>query len=96
MQELDELFKENNLVFMNEIGLDPGIDHMSAMKVIEIRDKGVKCFCLISSVVDLSLPIRDTKMWNYKFTWAPRNVVLAGQGGTAKFIQEGTYKYTLL
>jgi hypothetical protein len=32
-------------------------------------------------------------MWNYKFTWAPRNVVLAGQGGTAKFIQEGTYKY---
>ncbi len=34
-----------------------------------------------------------TNLWNYKFTWNPRNVVLAGQGGTAKFIQEGTYKY---
>jgi hypothetical protein len=37
-------------------------------------------------------PESDTNRWNYKFTWAPRNVVLAGKG-TAKFIQEGTYKY---
>jgi saccharopine dehydrogenase-like NADP-dependent oxidoreductase len=44
MQELDGC-KENNLIFMNEIGLDPGVDHMSAMKVIdEISDKGGKCF----------------------------------------------------
>lgn len=43
MQSLDAAAKENNLVFMNEIGLDPGIDHMSAMKTIdEIRDKGGK------------------------------------------------------
>jgi saccharopine dehydrogenase-like NADP-dependent oxidoreductase len=43
MQELDAAAKENNLIFMNEIGLDPGIDHMSAMKVIdEIREKGGK------------------------------------------------------
>jgi saccharopine dehydrogenase-like NADP-dependent oxidoreductase len=41
----------------------------------------------------LVAPESDTNLWNYKFTWAPRNVVLAGQGGTAKFIQEGTYKY---
>lgn len=41
----------------------------------------------------LVAPESDTNLWNYKFTWAPRNVVLAGQGGAAKFIQEGTYKY---
>jgi saccharopine dehydrogenase-like NADP-dependent oxidoreductase len=94
MQELDAAAKENNLVFMNEIGLDPGIDHMSAMKTIdEIRDKGGKMILFESFCGGLVAPESDTNLWNYKFTWAPRNVVLAGQGGTAKFIQEGTYKY---
>jgi saccharopine dehydrogenase-like NADP-dependent oxidoreductase len=94
MQALDALAKENNLVFMNEIGLDPGIDHMSAMKVInEIRAKGGKMLLFESFCGGLVAPESDTNLWNYKFTWAPRNVVLAGQGGTAKFIQEGTYKY---
>ena len=41
----------------------------------------------------LVAPANDSNLWNYKFTWNPRNVVLAGQGGAAKFIQEGTYKY---
>jgi saccharopine dehydrogenase-like NADP-dependent oxidoreductase len=94
MQELDVAAKENNLVFMNEIGLDPGIDHMSAMKVIdEIRDKGGKMILFESFCGGLVAPESDNNLWNYKFTWAPRNVVLAGQGGAAKFIQEGTYKY---
>ena len=94
MQELDAAAKENNLVFMNEIGLDPGIDHMSAMKTIdEIRDKGGKMILFESFCGGLVAPESDTNLWNYKFTWAPRNVVLAGQGGAAKFIQEGTYKY---
>lgn len=94
MQELDAAAKENNLVFMNEIGLDPGIDHMSAMKVIdEIREKGGKLLLFESFCGGLVAPESDTNLWNYKFTWAPRNVVLAGQGGAAKFIQEGTYKY---
>ena len=94
MQELDALAKENNLVFMNEIGLDPGIDHMSAMKVInEIRANGGKMLLFESFCGGLVAPESDTNLWNYKFTWAPRNVVLAGQGGAAKFIQEGTYKY---
>ncbi|MDG2431058.1 saccharopine dehydrogenase C-terminal domain-containing protein [Flavobacterium sp.] len=94
MQELDAAAKENNLVFMNEIGLDPGIDHMSAMKVIdEIRDKGGKMLLFESFCGGLVAPESDTNLWNYKFTWAPRNVVLAGQGGAAKFVQEGTYKY---
>jgi len=94
MQALDAAAKENNLVFMNEIGLDPGIDHMSAMKVIdEIRAQGGKIILFESFCGGLVAPESDTNLWNYKFTWAPRNVVLAGQGGAAKFIQEGTYKY---
>ena len=94
MQELDTAAKENNLIFMNEIGLDPGIDHMSAMKTIdEIRDKGGKMILFESFCGGLVAPESDNNLWNYKFTWAPRNVVLAGQGGAAKFIQEGTYKY---
>lgn len=94
MQALDEEAKKNNLIFMNEIGLDPGIDHMSAMKVIdEIRAKGGKMLLFESFCGGLVAPESDNNLWNYKFTWAPRNVVLAGQGGAAKFIQEGTYKY---
>jgi len=94
MQELDALVKENNLIFMNEIGLDPGIDHLSAMKVIdEIKAKGGKMLLFESFCGGLVAPESDTNLWNYKFTWAPRNVVLAGQGGAAKFLQEGTYKY---
>ena len=94
MQALDEEVKANGLIFMNEIGLDPGIDHMSAMKVIdEIRDHGGKMILFESFCGGLVAPESDTNLWNYKFTWAPRNVVLAGQGGAAKFIQEGKYKY---
>ena len=94
MQSLDAEAKANNLIFMNEIGLDPGIDHMSAMKIIdEIHDKGGKMILFESFCGGLVAPEYDTNLWNYKFTWAPRNVVLAGQGGAAKFIQEGKYKY---
>lgn len=94
MKALDEQAKAKGLVFMNEIGLDPGIDHMSAMQVIDrIRDNGAKILLFESFTGGLVAPESDTNLWNYKFTWNPRNVVLAGQGGAAMFIQEGTYKY---
>ena len=94
MKALDEEVKRNNLVFMNEIGVDPGIDHMSAMQVIDrIRDKGGKMLLFESFTGGLVAPESDTNLWNYKFTWNPRNVVVAGQGGVAEFIQEGKYKY---
>ena len=94
MLALDAEVKAKGLIFMNEIGLDPGIDHMSAMKVIdEIKEKGGKMLLFESFCGGLVAPESDTNIWNYKFTWAPRNVVLAGQGGAAKFIQEGAYKY---
>ncbi|WP_297515790.1 saccharopine dehydrogenase C-terminal domain-containing protein [Flavobacterium sp.] len=94
MQALDGEAKAHNLIFMNEIGLDPGIDHMSAMQVIDaIREQGGEMLLFESFCGGLVAPESDTNLWNYKFTWAPRNVVLAGQGGAAKFIQEGKYKY---
>ncbi len=94
MQSLDEAAKENGLVFMNEIGVDPGIDHMSAMQVIDrIRAAGGKMVMFESFTGGLIAPESDDNLWHYKFTWNPRNVVLAGHGGTAEFIQEGTYKY---
>lgn len=94
MKALDEAAKEKGLIFMNEIGVDPGIDHMSAMDVIDrIRDNGAKILLFESFTGGLIAPESDDNLWNYKFTWNPRNVVLAGQGGAAKFIQEGTYKY---
>ncbi|MCM4166830.1 hypothetical protein KCTC52924_01684 [Arenibacter antarcticus] len=94
IQALDTQAKENGLIFMNEIGLDPGIDHMSAMQAIDqIREKGGKMILFESFTGGLVAPESDNNLWNYKFTWNPRNVVLAGQGGAAMFFQEGTYKY---
>ncbi|WP_228236324.1 saccharopine dehydrogenase family protein [Allomuricauda sp. M10] len=94
LKALDEQVKKNGLVFMNEIGLDPGIDHMSAMEIIDrITEAGGKMLLFESFTGGLVAPASDTNLWHYKFTWNPRNVVLAGQGGAAKFIQEGTYKY---
>ncbi len=94
MQQLDQQVKEKGLTFMNEIGVDPGIDHMSAMQVIDrIRDQGGKIILFESFTGGLVAPESDTNLWNYKFTWNPRNVVIAGQGGAAEFLQEGTYKY---
>ncbi|NQY27912.1 MAG: saccharopine dehydrogenase NADP-binding domain-containing protein [Flavobacteriaceae bacterium] len=94
MQALDTEAKEKGLVFMNEIGLDPGIDHMSAMQVLDrIKDEGGKMLLFESFCGGLVAPESDNNLWNYKFTWNPRNVVLAGQGGAAMFIQEGKYKY---
>jgi len=94
IKALDEKVKDKGLVFMNEIGLDPGIDHMSAMQIIDnIRDQGGKMLLFESFTGGLVAPESDNNLWNYKFTWNPRNVVLAGQGGAAKFIQEGSYKY---
>ena len=86
--------KNNDVLILNEMGLDPGIDHMSAKKIIdEIEDNDGKLTGFESFTGGLVAPESDDNPWNYKFTWNPRNVVLAGQGGAAKFIQEGKYKY---
>ena len=94
MKALDQKAKESGIIIMNEIGVDPGIDHMSAMKIIdEIKEKGGKLTSFKSFTGGLIAPESDDNPWNYKFTWNPRNVVLAGQGGAASFIRNGEYKY---
>jgi len=94
MRELNDAVKKKGLLFLNECGLDPGLDHMSAMKIIhEIQNEGGKLIGFESFAGGLVAPESDDNPWNYKFTWNPRNVVLAGQGGAAMFIQENTYKY---
>ncbi len=94
MKALHEEAVNAGIIVMNEIGVDPGIDHLSAKKVLdEIADIGGEMTCFESFTGGLIAPESDNNPWNYKFTWNPRNVVLAGQGGAAKFIQEGKYKY---
>ena len=85
--------RQRALVFMNELGLDPGIDHMSAMQRIhQIKEKGGKITAFYSYTGGLVAPESDDNPWHYKFSWNPRNVVLAGQG-TAQFLEDGKLKY---
>jgi len=94
MEALHSEAEAAGILIMNEIGVDPGIDHMSAMRVLDhINEIGGKMHIFESFTGGLVAPESDDNPWNYKFTWNPRNVVLAGQGGAAKFIQENQYKY---
>ncbi len=82
-----------NVLFLNEIGLDPGIDHLSAMQMIhEIQRKGAVVTAFKSYCGGLVAPEYDNNPWNYKFTWNPRNVILAGQA-TAKYLENGLLKF---
>jgi len=93
IRRLDYQARQKGLLFFNELGVDPGIDHMSAMRVIDaIRAKGGKLTGFRSYTGGLIAPESDNNPWNYKFTWNPRNVVLAGQG-TSMYIRDGQYKY---
>ncbi len=95
MRELDQAAKDAGVVLMNEIGVDPGIDHMSAMQLIhDVQNRGGKLLQFESFTGGLLAPESEKdNPWKYKFTWNPRNVVIAGSGGAVKFIQEKTYKY---
>ena len=94
MQALNDAAKAKGLMFLNEMGVDPGIDHMSAMQVIDrIKAEGGEMILFESFTGGLVAPESDDNLWHYKFTWNPRNVVTAGQGGAAKFLQEGKFKY---
>ena len=93
IKSLDTQAKENGVLLLNEIGLDPGLDHMSAMKIIDqIKAKGGELKSFKSYCGGLVAPESVSSPWQYKFTWNPRNVVLAGQG-VAQYIRNGKYKY---
>ncbi|MFZ4544092.1 MAG: saccharopine dehydrogenase C-terminal domain-containing protein [Saprospiraceae bacterium] len=93
MYGLSDEVKNLNLIFMGEMGLDPGIDHMSAVqKINEIKAKGGKIVAFRSYTGGLVAPESDDNPWNYKISWNPRNVVLAGQG-TAQYLEADKHKY---
>lgn len=90
---LDNACREKDLLFLNECGLDPGIDHMSAMQIIDqLKKEGAELTAFKSYTGGLVAPESNDNPWGYKFTWNPRNVILAGQG-TARYIQDGKYYY---
>ena len=93
MWALDEHAKAKGIVILNEMGVDPGIDHMSAMKIIHrLKAEGAQLTSFESFTGGLIAPESDNNPWHYKITWNPRNVVLSGYGGTARFKENGTLK----
>ena len=89
MKALKKDIEENGLLFLCEMGLDPGIDHMSAKKMIdEIHADGGRITSFISHCGGLVAPESDDNPWHYKISWNPRNVVTAGKAG-AIFRQNG-------
>ena len=91
--QMSDQVKNSGLVFMGEMGLDPGLDHMSAIqKINEIKAKGGKLLAFRSYTGGLVAPESDDNPWHYKISWNPRNVVLAGQG-TAQYLENGKHKY---
>lgn len=94
MAALHQAAIDAGVLLLNEMGLDPGIDHMSAMQMIDtIRKQGGRVTAFRSSTGGLIAPASDNNPWHYKFTWNPRNVVLAGQGIPAMYREKGAYKY---
>lgn len=93
MKAMDAEAKKKGLFFLNECGLDPGIDHASAMKVIDhLKEKGAHIHSFKSYCGGLVAPESNDNPWGYKFSWNPRNVVLAGQG-TAQYLENGKLKF---
>ena len=85
MKALDAPAKENNIVILNECGVDPGIDHMSAMRIVhEVESKGGKITSFMSYCGGLPAPEANTNPFGYKFSWSPKGVLLAGKND-AKF-----------
>ncbi len=86
---LEQSVKEKGLLFLCEMGLDPGIDHMSALQIIDdIKASGGIVTSFKSHCGGLVAPESDTNPWHYKISWNPRNVVLAGKAG-AVYLQNG-------
>lgn len=90
MKSMDNDVKSKDLIFLNEMGFDPGIDHMTTMKIYDkLEEKVAKLVSYKSYAGGLVAPKNDNNPWNYKFSWNPRNVILAGQGGEIVFKENG-------
>ena len=92
MKSLASEIHDKKLLFLCEMGLDPGIDHMSAMELVDrIRAKNGKITSFKSHCGGLIAPECDTNPWHYKISWNPRNIILAGKAG-AIFLEAGAKK----
>lgn len=93
MKELDESAKNAGLLFLNEIGLDPGIDHMTAMRIIDhIHGKGGKVEEFYSLCGALPAPESADNPLRYKFSWSPKGVILASRN-SAHYLKKGRKIY---
>jgi len=93
IKAMDAELKEKKVLFMCEMGLDPGIDHMSAMKIIdEIAKENGEIFEFKSHCGGLVAPESDTNPWHYKISWNPRNVITAGAAGAHFLFNKQEYK----
>jgi len=82
IRTLEDDIRSKGLLFLGEMGLDPGIDHMSAMRlIVGIRARGGSIHSFISHCGGLVAPESDDNPWHYKISWNPRNVVTAGKAG---------------
>ncbi len=89
MQDLDAVAREKGIIILNETGLDPGIDHMSAMRIIDhVHDKGGKIEEFYSICGALPAPEAADNPFRYKFSWSPKGVVMAGNND-ARFLKDG-------
>lgn len=89
MKALDAAAKEAGIILLNEIGVDPGIDHMSAMQVIDrIRKSDGKLVSFSSYCGGLPAPDANNNPFGYKFSWSPRGVILAGKN-PAQYLKDG-------
>jgi saccharopine dehydrogenase (NADP+, L-glutamate forming) len=89
MRSIASEIESKQLLFLCEMGLDPGIDHMSAMAIIdEIHEKGGKITSFKSHCGGLIAPESDDNPWQYKISWNPRNIILAGKAG-AIYLENG-------
>lgn len=92
MASLDAAAKEKGLIFLNELGADPGIDHLNVMRGLDkLKAEGAKILELRSFCGSLIAPESNDNPWGYKFTWSPMNVIVAGQGA-ASYLKEGKRK----
>jgi len=82
MKKIQNQIQKKGLLFLCEMGLDPGIDHMSAMELIHrIQNQGGKITSFASHCGGLIAPESDNNPWHYKISWNPRNIILAGKSG---------------
>ena len=89
MRALDQEAKEAGIIILNEIGVDPGIDHMSAMKIFHhVENEGGKIVSFMSYCGGLPAPEANTNPLGYKFSWAPKGVLKAAGNGT-RFMKDG-------